>query len=82
MFFFQGTKYQATVDHYGCPWPKEFSTESNLRRKAPFSDMWFKIWEQTSRQVEAFLNVSQGGRLKPSNVMMNRYLKKQVKILL
>ena len=44
--------------------------------------MWFALWEQTSRQVEAFLNVSQGGRLKPSNVAMDAYVKKKVGILL
>ena len=54
-------KYQATVDHYGCPFPLEYADEKELSKKRPFSDMWYDVWKQTGQKVDAFLEVSNGG---------------------
>lgn len=73
-------KYQASVDHYGCQSPTEFSDENNLRKKKPFSDLWHTVWKQTGIKVDAFLNVSQGGRVKPSNLEMEARFLQQLRL--
>ncbi|XP_067952156.1 alpha-(1,3)-fucosyltransferase 10-like [Watersipora subatra] len=61
----KGSTYQASIKHYGCPWPTEFIDENNLKAKQPFSDMWHALWMQTQEEVEKFLHSTKGGRVRP-----------------
>lgn len=64
-------RYQASVDHYGCPFPLEFADENDLSKKRPFTDMWHAVWKQTGQKVKAFLEVSDGGRSSFKPVALN-----------
>lgn len=69
-------KYQATVDHYGCPFPVEYADENDLTKTRPFSDMWASVWKQTGQEVDAFLSVSNGGREKADKAEVKRLFHK------
>ncbi|XP_067942096.1 alpha-(1,3)-fucosyltransferase 11-like [Watersipora subatra] len=48
--------------HYGCPLPMEYISESNLKKQRPFGDFWFSAWMAAYCDVKAMLELSKGGK--------------------
>ncbi|KAF6038634.1 hypothetical protein EB796_003055 [Bugula neritina] len=54
--------WQADKEHYGCPLPMEYITESDLTKLRPYSEFWYSVWMASYCDMWAFLSLSRGGR--------------------
>lgn len=73
LFGFAGSTFRGDLNHYGCPWPLEFTDANDLSQKKPFSDMWYAVWQQKHKELQKFLQLSDNAVKPVSKAALDGY---------